>query len=152
VIVNDRLDVALACGAGGVHLRADSAPASAVRQRVPEGFLVGQSVHRVEEAVVAAPHVDYLIAGTVWPSASKATLPRCLGPDGLAEIVRAVRVPVLAIGGVDHNRLAAVAAAGAAGAAAIGLFQDLDTAPARCRATQLTGIVDRARARFDRTG
>ncbi len=152
VIVNDRLDVALACGAAGVHLRGDSAPADAVRRSVPSGFLVGQSVHSVEEAVAVESHVDYVIAGTVWPSASKEGLAAFLDAKGLAEIVRAVRVPVLAIGGVDLSRLAAVAASGAAGVAAIGLFLDPDTAAARCRATPLRNIVGGARAQFDAWG
>jgi thiamine-phosphate diphosphorylase len=145
VIVNDRLDVALACGAAGVHLRADSAPASTVRHSVPSGFLVGQSVHTVEEAAAVESHVDYLIAGTVWPSASKERAGPFLGTDGLANIARAVNVPVLAIGGVDSSRFAAVALSGAAGVAAIGLFLgDGPTAP--CRAVPLTQIVQAARA------
>ena len=71
VLVNDRLDVALACGAAGVHLRGDSIQAPAVRQLVPAGFVVGVSVHTVAEAVAAASSADYLVAGTVWPTDSK---------------------------------------------------------------------------------
>ena len=150
VMVNDRLDIALACGASGVHLRGDSAPAQVVRRTVPAGFLVGQSVHSVDDAVASAPHVDYLIAGTIWPSTSKQSETGCLGPEGLAEIVQAVGVPVLAIGGVDHERLASVAATGAAGVAAIGWFQDPDATPGRCRAIRLHGMAADARAQFDR--
>jgi thiamine-phosphate diphosphorylase len=158
VVVNDRLDVALACGADGVHLRGDSAPAAAVRANVPKGFLIGQSIHTVAEAAAVAPHVDYLIAGTVWPSASKndgslvpATL---LGTAGLSDIVRAVSRPVLAIGGVDLDRMAAVAASGAAGAAAIGLFLGQSAGPDAkpCNAIPLDQIVQLARARFDGSG
>jgi thiamine-phosphate pyrophosphorylase len=121
VVVNDRVDVALGGGAAGVHLRHDSVPAEAVRRIAPEGFLVGRSVHDVAEAAVAGP-VDYLIAGTVFPTRSKEA--PVLGLDGLAEIVRAVAVPVLAIGGMSRDRLDEVAAAGAAGAAGIGMFID----------------------------
>ena len=122
VVVNDRLDVALACSAHGVHLRADSVSPAAARSIAPPGFLVGRSVHAVGEAVEHAADVDYLVAGTVFPSLSKPASDRLLGVSGLAQIAHAVRVPVLAIGGVSPANLPQVAAAGAAGIAAIGLF------------------------------
>jgi thiamine-phosphate pyrophosphorylase len=151
VVVNDRLDVALACGAGGVHLRHDSFPPSVARSHVPRGFLVGCSVHSVAEAMAAAPSADYLIAGTVWPSASKPGDQPLLAPDGLTAIAEAVGVPVLAIGGVTLDRVTEVARAGAAGIAAIGLFLSRaagDHAP-RCRAVPLVARVADARRRFD---
>ena len=122
VVVNDRLDVALACGADGVHLRADSFAPRVVRPMGPDRFLVGRSVHHVDEAREHAAAVDYFVAGTVFPTASKPSATRWLGVSGLEAIVRAVRVPVLAIGGIAVERVAQVAAAGAAGIAAIGLF------------------------------
>jgi thiamine-phosphate pyrophosphorylase len=121
VVVNDRLDVALATGAGGVHLRADSIGVREARQIVPAGFLVGRSVHTEDEARSAAG-ADYLIAGTVFPTASKAHVSVWLGAAGLRKIVQATAAPVLAIGGVTTERIAQVATAGAAGVAAIGLF------------------------------
>ena len=121
VVVNDRLDVALACGADGVHLRHDSVRAETVRTIAPAGFLVGRSVHGPAEAEGAGP-VDYLIAGTVFPTPSKPAATPILGLDGLADVVQAVAVPVLAIGGITRERLDEVAATGAAGAAGIGLF------------------------------
>ena len=123
VVVNDRVDVALACGADGVHLRHDSVRAEAVRTITPAGFLVGRSVHGLADAKEAGP-VDYLIAGTVFPTSSKPPATAPLGLDGLAEIVQAVAVPVLAIGGITRERLDEVAAIGAAGVAGIGLFID----------------------------
>jgi len=123
-MVNDRLDVALACGADGVHLRGDSIPAVRARSIAPPGFLIGRSVRDAGEAVAAAPHVNYLIAGTVFPTPSKPGLAGWLGVDGLAGICRAVGAPVLAIGGVSLDRLPEVAGSGAAGVAAIGLFAD----------------------------
>ena len=126
VVVNDRLDVAIACGAGGVHLRGDSIPASDARRIAPAGFLIGRSVHAVDE-VPAAEGCDYLIAGTVFPSRSKDHGARLLGVDGLRAIVRAARVPVLAIGGVTPDRFDEIAAAGAAGVAGIGLFLPFDS-------------------------
>jgi thiamine-phosphate pyrophosphorylase len=126
VVVNDRLDVALACGADGVHLRGDSIPASAARRIVPAAFLIGRSVHAVAE-VSAAEGCDYLIAGTVFPSLSKARGATPLGIDGLRAIVRASCAPVLAIGGVTADRFDEIAAAGAAGVAGIGLFLPFDS-------------------------
>jgi len=122
VVVNDRLDVALACGADGVHLRGDSIPPEAARSIAPAGFLIGRSVHAEQDAKTAAAGADYLVAGTVFPTPSKAGLTEWLGVEGLARICRSVSVPVLAIGGVTVERLPGIAAAGAAGIAAIGLF------------------------------
>ena len=126
IIVNDRLDVALACGADGVHLRADSIPTADARSIVPAGFLIGRSVHAPGEAS-AAEGCDYLIAGTVFPSRSKPAGAAVLGIEGLRSIVRASRAPVLAIGGVTAERFDDVAAAGAAGVAGIGLFLPFDS-------------------------
>jgi thiamine-phosphate pyrophosphorylase len=121
VVVNDRLDVALATEANGVHLRGDSIGVRGARQIAPAGFLVGRSVHTVDEARSAAG-ADYLIAGTVFPTASKAHVNAWLGPAGLRKIVQATATPVLAIGGITTERVAEIAASGAAGIAAIGLF------------------------------
>lgn len=141
VVVNDRVDVALACGAGGVHLRGDSIPPERARSIAPPGFLIGQSVRGVDEAVRAARHVDYLIAGTVFPTTSKPGLRQHLGVEGLSAIARAARVPVLAIGGVSMDRIEAVAGAGAAGIAAIGLFD--------AEGETLVSVAREARRRFD---
>jgi thiamine-phosphate pyrophosphorylase len=125
VVVNDRLDVALAAGAHGVHLRGDSYPAARVRAVVPPGFLVGRSVHSAGEAVAvaAAGGVDYLVFGSVFATASKAGQPPAGLPE-LAAVAAAVPVPVLAVGGVTVEHAGRVAQAGAAGAAAIGLFAE----------------------------
>jgi thiamine-phosphate pyrophosphorylase len=151
VVVNDRLDVALACGAAGVHLRGDSVPAAAVRRMAPAGFVVGASVHTIAEALDASPDVDYLVAGTVWPTPSKATAPAdtLLGLDGLARIAAAVAVPVLAIGGVTVDRLATIARTGAAGAAAITLFMSESPNRDGCLVPPLRNVVSAARAAFD---
>jgi len=151
VVVNDRIDVAIACGADGVHLRGDSIPVGAARQLAPEGFLIGRSVHGRDEAV-ASGDADYLIAGTVFRSVSKEPSAPLIGIDGLRGIVEAVDRPVLAIGGINEAQVGAVAAAGAAGFAAIGLFMadPGDTHAYGCLATILRHRVTRARARFDR--
>jgi thiamine-phosphate pyrophosphorylase len=151
LVVNDRLDVALACGADGVQLRGDSIPVAAARRLAPSGFLIGRSVHGVSEAIAAAD-ADYLVAGTVFPSASKAAGTPLLGVEGLRAIVRAVDRPVLAIGGVSEARIGEVADAGAAGFAAIGLFLPAprDLAVRGDRLAELRQIVKGARSRFDR--
>lgn len=123
IIVNDRLDVALAAGAHGVHLRGDSIPAARARTLAPGGFIIGRSVHGVDEARRAdeAGGLDYLIFGTVFPTASKAGAD-VAGPEALAAVVRNTSLPVLAIGGISVETAARAGATGAAGFAAIGLF------------------------------
>jgi thiamine-phosphate pyrophosphorylase len=149
LLVNDRMDVALACGADGVHLREDSIPIAEARRIAPKGFLIGRSVHGVEQAAAAAA-ADYLIAGTVFPSASKPEDRRLLGIDGLRAIARAVQAPVLAIGGITADRLDAIAAAGARGFAAIGMFMaSRPDAGGGCRAMELRQSVNFARSAFD---
>lgn len=125
LIVNDRLDVALAAESHGVHLTRDSLPAARVRSITPRGFLIGRSIHHPDEAASAAASVDYLLFGTVFETASKpGRTPTGTAP--LAAAVGATTVPVLAIGGVTEDNAARVAAAGAAGIAAIGLFATAD--------------------------
>ena len=144
VIVNDRLDLALAAGAAGVHLPASSLPAGRVRSVVPRGFLVGRSVHSVDEAVQHSQGgcVDYLVYGTVFPSASKPGAPGA-GLTALQATAAAVRCPVLAIGGVTLAQMPEVAATGASGVAAIGLFADVATG------TEMTKLVEQVTKAFD---
>jgi thiamine-phosphate pyrophosphorylase len=125
ILVNERLDAALAAEADGVHLKADSIPTALVRRQVPASFLVGRSVHAVDEARVAeAEGADYVVFGTVFPSGSKPRGHRTAGLEALAAVAQAVRIPVIAIGGISLNTVAAAAEAGASGVAAIGLFFD----------------------------
>jgi thiamine-phosphate diphosphorylase len=124
VIVNDRADVALAAQASGVHLPGDAFPASELRRIVPAAFMIGRSVHDEEAAAAAEADggCDYLVFGTVFPSASKPSGHRVAGLDGLRRVCARVRLPVIAIGGLSVERASGVAAAGAAGIAAIGMF------------------------------
>ena len=123
IVVNDRLDVALAARAHGVHLKGDSFPASRARAMTADGFLIGRSVHSVAEAQRASEGdaVDYLMFGTVFASGSKPGLEPA-GPAMLAAAARAAKVPLLAVGGITAANAALVAQAGADGLAAIGLF------------------------------
>jgi thiamine-phosphate pyrophosphorylase len=148
LVINDRLDVALACGADGVHLRGESMPVAAARQLAPPPLLIGRSVHAASEASAAAG-ADYVIAGTVFPSVSKPALEAGTGLEGLTAIVRAVSRPVLAIGGVTVERTREVAETGASGIAAISLFIAIDARTLSCRAVPLRGIADAVRREFD---
>jgi thiamine-phosphate pyrophosphorylase len=124
VLVNDRVDVALAAGAAGVHLRGDSPPAARVRAIVPAGFVIGRSVHSLDEidAAAAGGGCDYLTFGTVFPSAGKPDGHPVAGLDALTRACARSPIPVIAIGGMTPAREADVARAGAAGLAAVGWF------------------------------
>jgi thiamine-phosphate diphosphorylase len=121
VLVNDRLDVALAADAAGAHLREDSIAVKAARSILSEA-VVGRSVHSVDGAGNEWRHLDYLVLGTLFPSASKAPSQPLTSIETLSAICRAHPIPVLAIGGMTIEHARAVARAGAAGIAAIGLF------------------------------
>ena len=131
ILVNDRVDIALAHGADGVHLKGSSAPAERVREHVGADWIVGRSIHGLDEGreVTATGALDYVLLGTVFETASKPGRGP-LGAAALSEVAAALPVPVLAIGGVTPARIPELAASGAAGAAAIGLFAELAALPA----------------------
>ncbi len=120
VLVNDRADVALAAGADGVHLPGDGLPASRVRT-LRADWIIGRSVHPGDDLSDVA-EVDYLLFGTVFPTASKPATWRVAGLEAFGAMAAAIRTPVIAIGGVTPARVSAVAAAGGAGVAGIGIF------------------------------
>lgn len=149
IIVNDRVDVALAARAAGVHLRGESMAARRVRTIVPEGFVIGRSVHTEADAAVAteAGAVDYLIFGTVFPTAAKPPGHVVAGVDGLRRVACAVDRPVLAIGGVTPVTMPAVARTPAAGFAAVSYFQS----PAGAGTRSMDEAVRAARVIFGET-
>ena len=123
LLVNGRIDVALAAGADGVHLPADGPPTAALRSRFGPDVLLGISTHSVDEVVRARRDgADYVVFGPVYPTPGK---PRFGPPPGAAGLARAAGagIPVYALGGVTLDRLGEVASAGAAGVAGIRLFQ-----------------------------
>lgn len=130
ILINDRLDVALAAGAHGVHLGGESMPLAEVirwcsKSGVPENFLIGASCHSANDVVVAEQHgASYVILGPVFDSPTKARFGPPLGLQVLSEACRAVKIPVLAIGGVRLENARACFDAGAAGIATIRLFQE----------------------------
>jgi thiamine-phosphate pyrophosphorylase len=119
-IVNDRLDVAMASGADGVHFGQDDMRPGTARQLAPEGFIIGVSVGTVEEALQAVQEgADYLALSPTFSTASKDDAGPGHGLDRLREIRRAVSIPVIAIGGINRENARAVIAAGADGIAVI---------------------------------
>lgn len=122
VVISSRSDIVLASGAAGVNLPERDITVHDARALLGQR-LIGRSVHSLKSAIDAEQDgADFLIFGPVWPSDSHAGEPP-QGLDALAAVARAVRIPVLAIGGVTEDRIAACEAAGAAGYAAIRLFQ-----------------------------
>jgi thiamine-phosphate pyrophosphorylase len=129
LVVNDRVDVALASKADGVHLKSSSIEVLDARRLLGTARLVGRSVHAVAE-MRHAEHADYVVFGAVFPSRSKPEGWTPAGPTALAESVRTARhQPVLAIGGITVETAAAAARCGAAGIAAIGAFLPAEGAP-----------------------
>lgn len=123
LLINDRFDIALACGADGVHLPSHRPPASTYRRIAPTGFLFSVACHSVEDVQRAASEgADYAVLAPIFPTPGKGP------PLGLDTLRRATRVsiPVLALGGVTLDNAGSCFAAGAAGIAAIRLFQDAD--------------------------
>jgi thiamine-phosphate diphosphorylase len=122
VIVSSRCDVALATGCAGVNLPESDIAVRDARQLLGD-LLIGRSVHSLAAALEAERGgADYVLFGPVWPSPSHpGGAPQ--GVEALAEVSRTLRIPVLAIGGITEARIAECHAVGAAGFAAIGLFQ-----------------------------
>lgn len=119
LIINDRLDIAMAVGAAGVHLGQDDLPCAAARKILGEGYIIGVSAHNPAEAKAALQSgADYLGCGAVFGTATKADVKK-LGTDGLAAICKAKGLPVVGIGGVTADNYREVRAAGADGAAIV---------------------------------
>jgi thiamine-phosphate pyrophosphorylase len=140
ILVNDRVDIALAERAAGVHLGENSLPVNEAARLIEthasgKDFLVGVSCHSLEAAKSAASGgADYLFFGPVFATPSKAAFGPPQGVERLAEVCRAIAIPVLAIGGITFENAGACFAAGAAGLAAIRLFQDSSDPAATVRA------------------
>jgi len=130
ILVNDRLDIACATGADGVHLGERGFPVKEAKRllkdrKFPREFLVGVSAHSIESALAAETvGADYVIFGPVFETPSKSMFGLPKGVERLAEVCRKVKIPVIAIGGIAMENARECSAAGAAGIAAIRLFQD----------------------------
>ena len=141
IFVNDRVDVALSAGAAGVQLRRDSLPITAARELLGETRLIGYSAHeRLEAAAAAVAGADFVIAGTIFESASHSdAAPR--GLEFLASVAEASPAPVLAIGGVTVERVRECRAAGAFGVAVIGAVWSAEN-PLRAARLMLAELED----------
>ena len=116
--VNDRLDIALLCGAHGVHLGQDDLPADAARRLCPPGFIVGVSAQSEEQARLAKGHgADYLGIGAVYPTQTKDAA--ALGLGGVRRVAAATDLPSVAIGGINLTNAAEVMASGVGGLSVI---------------------------------
>ena len=134
LLINDRLDVALALDAAGVHLAGHSLPTAVARRVLGAGKLLGVSTHSVEEACCAAKDgADFIVFGPVFTTPSKVVYGPPQGLQHLRTVIRAVRIPVLAIGGIDHTNLSQVVQAGAYGVA---MIRAVLAAPDPYKATQ----------------
>lgn len=132
-IVNDNVDVAVACGADGVHVGQEDMTAGEVRRRVGEDMLLGVSVHTVEEARRAVRDgADYLGLGAVFPTSTKTDVDQ-IPNETLRAICGAVDVPVVAIGGINRGNLLKLAGSGVDGVALVSAIFSAENIEETCR-------------------
>jgi len=113
LIINDHLDIALAVGADGVHLGQDDLPVEVARQLAPQ-LIIGASTHSLEEAMVAEEKgADYINIGPIFPTKTKETATRFLGPEAIGEISPSVNLPFTVMGGINADNIDRVIAQGA---------------------------------------
>ncbi|HEY3065223.1 MAG TPA: thiamine phosphate synthase [Methylomirabilota bacterium] len=143
-IVNDRVDLALAVDADGVHLGQDDLPPRAARPLLRRGMLLGLSTHSVAQArAAAADGADYIAVGSMFPTVTKSDF-QLVGPELIRKLRAEIRVPLIGIGGITSENVAEVIGAGADGVAVISAVCGASDPAAAVRAF-LTGI-QRARA------
>ena len=144
-IVNDRVDVALAVNADGVHLGQDDFPINLARKIIGEDKIIGVSVGNVEEAIQAVKDsADYVSIGSIFPTQTKPDAGDAVGTQIITEIKKHVNVPLVAIGGITADNIAQIAAAGADCAAVISAVvgaDDVESA-ARCLTRRFLGGLD----------
>ncbi|MFS0600819.1 thiamine phosphate synthase [Peribacillus frigoritolerans] len=126
LIINDRVDIALAVGADGIHIGQDDLPLPVVKKMVPEDMIVGVSVSTLEEALEAERcGADYIGVGSVFPTKTKqdATL---MALEDLGEICRGVSIPAVAIGGITADNISALSDSGLSGTAVVSAIMNAD--------------------------
>ncbi len=138
LVINDRIDVALAAGADGVHVGQSDMPLAEARRLLGPGAIVGVSVRTIEELRDAERDgASYVAANGVWATPTKTDLGRPLGLEGLRALVQASKLPLVAIGGIQESNAADIASAGAAGIAVVSAVMqasDPEAASRRLRA------------------
>lgn len=127
LFINDRVDVAMAVGADGVHLGQESMPPSAAKKASKNGLIVGVSAHSPDEAKAAMNEgADFITFGPVYPTPSKMRYGEPIGITALKDICPAINIPVFAIGGITPERLREVKDCGCYGAAVISAILSSD--------------------------
>jgi thiamine-phosphate pyrophosphorylase len=135
LIVNDRLDIALAGGADGVHLGQDDMDCADARRIAKRPFVIGVSVTGIEEIRSAEEAgADYIAANGVFPTGTKTDLGEPLGLDGMAQLAAATDLPLVAIGGIDDTNAGQIIEAGGAGVAIVSYIVAADNIEERCKA------------------
>lgn len=133
-IVNDRIDLALDCGADGVHLGQDDTPMKAARRLAGKKLLIGRSTHSLEQARQAADEgADYIGFGPVYLTGTKENNVPPLGISALAPALREIAIPLVAIGGIKAHHLAELAAAGAQHIAVVTALTSAPDPGAECK-------------------
>jgi thiamine-phosphate pyrophosphorylase len=126
-IINDRVDIALAVGADGVHIGADDLPVTVARQLLGDGRVLGATARDPETALRhESAGASYVGVGPVYSTNTKNGLPPPLGPEGIARVAGAVSIPVIAVAGVTAHRLPELIEAGAHGVAVISAISNAD--------------------------
>ena len=147
-IVNDRVDIALAVDADGVHVGQDDMPAPLARKLLGAGKIVGVSVDNLEQALQAERDgADYIGAGPIFATPTKPDAAPPIGVEGLAQICRRVSIPVVAIGGINAENAGPIVEAGAAGVAVVSAVVAAPDVEAAAR--RLREAVERARMERD---
>jgi len=147
LIINDRVDIALASGADGVHLGQNDMPPAAARKLLGNNKIIGISANTVEEAAAAeAGGADYIGLSPVFGTPSKTDTDPPMGLSGIRRLTDAVTIPGIAIGGINRDNAADVFSAGAAGIAVISAIMGAEDV--REAAAELRQIVESARAPF----
>jgi thiamine-phosphate pyrophosphorylase len=136
LIINDRIDIALACGAEGVHLGQDDMPLDKARQLLGKSKIIGVSVNTLKEAQEAERQgADYVGLGPIYATTTKDTDLPALGPEGIRRMRQKIGIPIIAIGGINVDNATNVMRAGAAGIAVVSAI--LDAPDARKAAAEL---------------
>lgn len=139
-IINDNVDIALKCGADGVHVGQDDTPVNEIRKLAGGDFIIGTTAKTVEQAVRAeADGADYLGVGAVFPSPTKGNAIR-ITKEMLAQICGAVKIPVAAIGGITADNMSEIAGSGISGMAlvsAIFAADDIESETAKLKSKVL---------------